>query len=348
MIRFELKRRPLLRTLRGLADSSSTPYYEICSPRDSACVERNSNRNTAYALQEQAQRVGENFNQCEANAQNASSPAQYAEVMANCKAQAEIQAAPMMQGDQWAPIYIPPAPAYGAAPVYVATENYDYQQTTAPTSQTYQPANASEVFIHAAGLPANVTAAVTSPTATTATVFAAAAAAAAAAPAAAKVYTPRLAFTNTTSGGSNTQLKTGEYWQVVITGGAPNTAVIVVGGKDGAQDVVTSGTTGADGTFRLSGQLTAAEIGTWAELWRVGTTEAGRISFTVSAAAAPTPAGGTPPAGTPDATPPDSTTPPAGSFQLPAALTGLPWYAWAGAAAAAVTLLQAFTGGRRR
>lgn len=64
-------------------------------PPDPAIVARNTAENSAYQVAVQMEQAGNNFDQCAANAQNANSPAQYAEVMARCNQQAEIQSAPM-------------------------------------------------------------------------------------------------------------------------------------------------------------------------------------------------------------------------------------------------------------
>jgi len=64
-------------------------------PPDPAIVARNTAENSAYQVAVQMEQAGNNFDQCAANAQNANSPEQYAEVMARCNQQAEIQSAPM-------------------------------------------------------------------------------------------------------------------------------------------------------------------------------------------------------------------------------------------------------------
>lgn len=64
-------------------------------PPDPAIVAANTAANDAYQVAMQQEQAGANFDQCALNAQNANSPEQYAEVMARCQQQAEIQAAPM-------------------------------------------------------------------------------------------------------------------------------------------------------------------------------------------------------------------------------------------------------------
>lgn len=172
-------------------------------------------------------------------------------------------------------------------------------------------------------------------------------------PPAATTYTPRLAWANT-SGGSTSALKSGEYWKITITGGAPNTPVYVDGGKNGVKARQATGSTDASGNFTMAGQVSDAEIGAWSEQWFVGTASAGSITFSVVAAPAPAPA------------PANTTPPPAGSGAalpsgsaaadlvanltdaLPAGMKDIPWYAWAGGAAAVLTIgKMLFAGGRR-
>lgn len=74
-------------------------------PADPAIVARNTAASDAFELAVQQEQAGSNFDQCALNAQNANSPEQYAEVMARCNQQAEIQSAPMVPTVQY---YTPP------------------------------------------------------------------------------------------------------------------------------------------------------------------------------------------------------------------------------------------------
>jgi hypothetical protein len=163
---------------------------------------------------------------------------------------------------------------------------------------------------------------------------------------AAPTYTPSLQFSNTSRTNSDAKLYSGDYWKVSITGGQPNTPVTVKGGQNGNNGSQVTGNTDGSGAYSLSGKVGDSEIGTWAEQWYVGSTLAGKINFDVVAAAAPSPTGSGASTPTPNS---DSSTPAAAAGMLPAALTGLPWYAYAGGGLLALLALHsAFSGGGRR
>ncbi len=157
-------------------------------------------------------------------------------------------------------------------------------------------------------------------------------------------YTPRVTFTNSRGGNI---LYPGDTWTVRITGGRPSSTVYVMGGKNGASDTTRMGVSDSSGNFELSGAVSSAEVGSWAESWSVGGTPAGSFSFVVQPTAT-TPAT-VPPAsgGTPTPTPTggridDSNAPPSvGGFDLSA----IPWWGWLAGGAGAIFL---FGGGRGR
>ena len=68
------------------------PTYANCSPLDPACVAANEVLNTTYNVAVQTAEAQTNFDQCQANAQNALPGAQMASVLASCNAQFTTQA----------------------------------------------------------------------------------------------------------------------------------------------------------------------------------------------------------------------------------------------------------------
>lgn len=108
-----------------------------------------------------------------------------------------------------------------------------------------------------------------------------------------------LSFTNLTTGNAQ-RFAVGDRWQVRITGANPNTSVAVQGGKNGAQDIATVGTTDGQGNFALNGQITSDQIGSWSESWYAGGgTPAGTVNFTVVGSGAATQTSPTTPTPTP-------------------------------------------------
>jgi hypothetical protein len=93
--------------------------------------------------------------------------------------------------------------------------------------------------------------------------------------------TPSFAFTNLT-GGNNSVFNVGDQWQIQISGAAPNAAVVVSGGQNGANGSSQMGTTDSNGNFPMHGQMTAAEVGPWQETWTVGGKQVASFSYTVN------------------------------------------------------------------
>ena len=115
-------------------------------PPDAAIVAANTAKNDAYQVAVQQEQAGANFDQCAANAGNANSPEQYADVMSRCQQQAEIQSAPenpvvtyytppaastpvtpppavpapQIQPTVQQPAFTPPSPATVARPAFLA------------------------------------------------------------------------------------------------------------------------------------------------------------------------------------------------------------------------------------
>lgn len=88
-----------------------------------------------------------------------------------------------------------------------------------------------------------------------------------------------LQFTNN-SGGTSSLLRIGDRWTIRISG-APNSPVVVVGGKNGAMDSMAMGATDAAGNFELAGTITADQVGSWFEQWSVGGQPVGQFAFTI-------------------------------------------------------------------
>jgi hypothetical protein len=92
---------------------------------------------------------------------------------------------------------------------------------------------------------------------------------------------PTLQFTNLT-GASNTALRVGDAWKIIITG-APNQPVTMTGTFNGVPTGGTMGSTDAGGTYSLSGAMGSGVVGTWIETWYVGGVAAiAPLSFTVT------------------------------------------------------------------
>jgi hypothetical protein len=105
----------------------------------------------------------------------------------------------------------------------------------------------------------------------------------------AAAFNPRIVFTNSRGGST---LYPGDTWKIQVSGAYPNSAISVVGGKNGAQDVVQMGTADASGNFALSGTANSSELGTWNETWRSGAHTIGSISFSIAAGPGGTVGGG--------------------------------------------------------
>jgi hypothetical protein len=157
----------------------------------------------------------------------------------------------------------------------------------------------------------------------------------------------RLAFTS--SRGTNA-LQVGDTWLVSITGANANQPVAASGSMpSGAFNNTPMGSTDASGNFSKSGTVGPGDIGAWSESWYVGAFPSGQFSFTVAPATPPVPGvlqGGSP------APVPSVPVPGAGgstTFVLPTVggfdLSRVPWWGWAGAAAAAYFMFG--QGGRR-
>jgi len=153
------------------------------------------------------------------------------------------------------------------------------------------------------------------------------------------------------SGGSNTQFNVGDTFRLVVTGPANSqvTGSSMHDGKGGGS--APFGSTDSSGRAVITGTMTADTVGGWVEQWYVGGQNAGSVSFSVVAPAAP--AAAPPPAGGGTAPPPAGSMAPAttSGFDLSfltqnAATVGgtsIPW--WFLLAAGGVAL-YAFSGSR--
>lgn len=178
-------------------------------------------------------------------------------------------------------------------------------------------------------------------------------------------------LTNLTTGNAQ-QFRVGDQFRVEITGAA-NSTVSVLSTQNGTPGQADMGRTDASGRLILTGSMSAKELGTWTETWKVGGVAAPTLAFSVveppspvktSPAPTPTPppAQTTPTAQTevPDVTPtpsPDTLPASGGSWpSLPAGTPSslqdlyakaqdMPWYVWLIAAAA---LFYFARGGDRR
>jgi hypothetical protein len=92
-------------------------------------------------------------------------------------------------------------------------------------------------------------------------------------------YSPRVSMR--TSTGDTGQLKPGDTWTISITGGKPNSPVVVVGGQNGRKDTTPMGNTDGYGNWQATGAIDTSTIGNWSEDWSVAGQSAGNISFTV-------------------------------------------------------------------
>lgn len=90
---------------------------------------------------------------------------------------------------------------------------------------------------------------------------------------------------NLTSPGNVSNFNIGDKWQITITQASAGQPVTVTGGLNGASATNQMGTTDAAGTFRLSGQFTADQVGLWQESWAVGGSPSGFVAFSVLPAA---------------------------------------------------------------
>jgi len=99
----------------GLGFGPTPPVWENCDPKDVACVLRNTLASNAYQEAMNVAQAQNNRAQCEANARNAGSPGQYAEVMASCAAAYAQQSQPdvptlVLTPPAPGPAYQPPVP----------------------------------------------------------------------------------------------------------------------------------------------------------------------------------------------------------------------------------------------
>jgi hypothetical protein len=91
---------------------------------------------------------------------------------------------------------------------------------------------------------------------------------------------PSVELMNTTSPGDRNFL-VGESWALTVRG-QPNSEVVISGAKDGqALTPAVLGQTNAAGEFRLSGTMSAAEVGDWSESYAVGGANVGSLNFGV-------------------------------------------------------------------
>jgi hypothetical protein len=111
------------------------------------------------------------------------------------------------------------------------------------------------------------------------------------------IYSPRLTFSNLTSGSTSVIVAGRDTWRLSITGAAPNAPVMATGRKNGAAPSSTSyGSTDASGNWNLIGSSAAADIGDWTFSWTAGGQVAGNLNLSIVAPAAPAPSTPTPPA----------------------------------------------------
>lgn len=98
----------------GLGDLVAKPNYETCDPRDVACVARNTAAADQWSQAIAKAQADANLAQCRANADNASSPQQKADVLASCgiaysgaQAYSIEQGTPAANANWGAPVGIP-------------------------------------------------------------------------------------------------------------------------------------------------------------------------------------------------------------------------------------------------
>jgi hypothetical protein len=96
-------------------------------------------------------------------------------------------------------------------------------------------------------------------------------------------------FTNLTTGGSTPARANADRWRISITGAQRNQVVSVSARKDsGPESSSNYGTTDGAGTWSLEGTSSAADAGTWLEIWKVGGAVVGQIAVTILPPATPT------------------------------------------------------------
>jgi len=93
------------------------------------------------------------------------------------------------------------------------------------------------------------------------------------------IYRPKVTFQNSRGG---SVLYPGDTWTISISGGIPQSPVVVVGGVNGANNSTQMGVTDYAGNWSKSGTIDASQVGAWSERWSVGDNSAGNISFTVA------------------------------------------------------------------
>lgn len=94
---------------------------------------------------------------------------------------------------------------------------------------------------------------------------------------------PTVSFTASRSG---SVFVPGDSWTISITGGAPNSPVVVSSTHDGSPDSATMGTTNSGGSWSLTGTFDSGVLGNWSETWSVNGVVAGSFSFCVVRAGA--------------------------------------------------------------
>lgn len=92
-----------------------------------------------------------------------------------------------------------------------------------------------------------------------------------------------VSFVNTSRPGQPFQV--GDTWQLTVKG-SPNAPVSASASQNGASMGTTPfGSTDATGTLVLNGSFSAAQVGSWLQMWTVGASPAPVLSFSVSAPA---------------------------------------------------------------
>ncbi len=113
----------------GVFDAPARPdWIDPGYPPDPAIVATNTANNNAYQKSVELAQADNNFDQCAANAQNASSPEQYAQVMARCHGQEAQQSGP--EAGDLPVTYYTPSKTAGASP---------YNPATLPSYTGYSP-----------------------------------------------------------------------------------------------------------------------------------------------------------------------------------------------------------------
>jgi hypothetical protein len=75
-----------------------------------------------------------------------------------------------------------------------------------------------------------------------------------------------------------------DRWRLTITDGAPNQNIVVTAQKDGGLASSSAmGSTDSAGAWSTEGTSSTGDIGSWVQLWRVGGTVIGALTFRIAA-----------------------------------------------------------------